>query len=50
MYLSLTHALMLMSEKSARGDIFAGESRDFESELDFMIEMAIRYIGKEGQV
>ena len=47
MYLSVTHALMLMSEKSARGDIFAGESESVESELDFIIEMAIRYIGSE---
>lgn len=47
MYLSVTHALMLMSEKSARGDIFAGENESVESELEFMIEMAISYIGSE---
>ncbi len=44
MYLSITHALMLMSEKFARGSIFEGESEYEEKELDFIIDMAIRSI------
>lgn len=44
MYLSLTHALMLMSEKFARGSIFEGENEQAEQELDFMIDMAIEYL------
>ena len=44
MYLSLTHALMLMSEKFSLGDIFGGENKNAERELDYIIEMAISYI------
>ena len=44
LYLSLTHALMLMSEKFSRGDIFAGENEHAEKELEFMIGMAVEYL------
>lgn len=44
MYLSVTHSLMLMSEKFARGGIFENENVNDESELDFIIAMAIDYI------
>ena len=44
MYLSVTHALMLMSEKFARGVIFENENSTDEAELDFIISMAIDYI------
>lgn len=44
LYISVTHALMLMSEKFARGDVFMGESKSAEKELDYLIEMAITSI------
>ncbi len=44
LYISVTHALMLMSEKFARGDVFMGESESAEKELDYLIEMAITSI------
>ncbi|MBR1751557.1 MAG: TetR/AcrR family transcriptional regulator [Ruminococcus sp.] len=44
MYLSLTHALLLMSEKFSMGSIFKKETELAECELDFMINMAIEYI------
>lgn len=44
MYLSVTHALMLMSEKFARGGIFEDENATDEAELDFIIAMAIDHI------
>lgn len=44
MYLSVSHALMLMSEKFARGDIFEGENEFAERELDFMVNMAMSYV------
>lgn len=47
LYLSVTHALMLMSEKFARGDIFEGENETAEQELDLMIDMAIRYVARK---
>ena len=47
MYLSVTHALMLMSEKFARGGIFEDERTNDEAELDFIINMAIDYIAAE---
>ena len=47
MYLSVTHALMLMSEKFARGDIFRDDNSTGEQELDFIIQMALDYIKEE---
>ncbi len=47
MYLSVTHSLMQLSEKFARGGIFDGENALAEQELDFMTEMAISYISAE---
>ena len=44
MYLSLTHALMLMSEKFSRGAVFEGENEHAEQELDFIINMAIDHL------
>lgn len=46
MYLAVTHSLMQLSEKFARGDVFEGENELAEQELDFMIEMALNYIKK----
>jgi AcrR family transcriptional regulator len=48
MYLSVTHALMLMSEKFALGGIFENETAAAERELDFLINMAIAHISGEG--
>ena len=45
MYLSVTHSLMQLSEKFARGAIFEGEQELAEQEIDFMINMATDYIG-----
>ena len=45
LYLSLTHALMTMSEKFARGAVFENEAESFEKELDLIIDMAVSYIG-----
>ena len=50
MYLSVTHSLMQLSEKFARGDVFEGENELAEKELDFMIEMAIAYIRKQEEL
>lgn len=47
MYLAVTHALMLMSEKFSRGDIFEGENESAESELDLMIDIALKYVSAE---
>ena len=44
MYLSVTHSLMQLSEKFARGSVFEGEEDLAEGELDFMIGMAVEYI------
>lgn len=44
MYLSVTHALMLMSEKFSQGGIFENETATAERELDFLIDMAISHI------
>ena len=44
MYLSVTHALMLMSEKFSQGGIFENEAQNAERELDFLIDMAISHI------
>ena len=44
LYTTVTHALMLMSEKFARGDVFMGESESAAGELDCLIEMAIASI------
>ena len=43
MYLSVTHALMLLSEKFSRGKVFDSDVNG-EKELDFLIEMALAYI------
>jgi len=43
MYISVTHALMLMSEKFSRGRVFESDTGG-EQELDFMIQMALCYI------
>ena len=47
MYLAVTHSLMQLSEKFARGGIFKGEEELAERELDLMIDMAIEYIRKK---
>ena len=47
MYLAVTHSLMQLSEKFARGGIFEGEDKLAEREIDFMISMAIEYIRKK---
>lgn len=47
LYLSVTHTMMLLSEKFARGDIFEGENRCAEQELDMLIDMAVKYIRPE---
>ena len=50
MYLSVTHALMLMSEKFALGAIFENDTAAAERELDFLIDMAISHIsGRDEQ-
>lgn len=46
LYICVTHALMLMSEKFARGDVFMGESQNAEIEMDCLIELAINRIRK----
>ncbi|MBQ7070067.1 MAG: TetR/AcrR family transcriptional regulator, partial [Ruminococcus sp.] len=46
LYICVTHALMLMSEKFARGDVFMGESENAEMEMDCLIELAINRIKK----
>ena len=43
MYISVTHALMLMSEKFSRGKVFESDTGG-EAELDFMIKIALEYI------
>ena len=43
MYISVTHALMLMSEKFSRGKIFESDTGG-EQELEFMVNMALEYI------
>ena len=43
MYLSVTHALILLSEKFSRGKVFDSDVNG-EKELDFLIEMALAYI------
>ena len=43
MYISVTHALMLLSEKFSRGKIFESDTGG-EQELDFMVNMALEYI------
>lgn len=49
MYLAVTHSLMQLSEKFSRGDVFEGENELAESELDFMITMALGYISSGKQ-
>lgn len=44
MYISVTHALMLMGEKFSRGDVFMGDSENAEYEMQFIIDMAIKSI------
>ena len=43
LYLTVTHALMLMSEKFSRGKVFESDTGG-EGELDFMIKIALEYI------
>ncbi|MBR1764847.1 MAG: TetR/AcrR family transcriptional regulator [Ruminococcus sp.] len=50
LYLAVTHALMQMSEKFARGDIFEGENEFAERELDLMIDMAMRYVAAKEEL
>lgn len=45
MYLSVTHALMLMSEKFSRGKVFDSDTGG-EQELGFMVDMALAYVRK----
>ena len=44
MYLAVTHALMLMGEKSSQPSVFENENITAEKELEMMIEMAVRYV------
>lgn len=50
MYLSVTHALMLMSEKFSQGGIFENETENAEKELDFLTDMAISHISGRGKL
>ena len=43
LYLTVTHALMLMSEKFSRGKVFESDTGG-EGELDLMIKIALEYI------
>ena len=43
MYRTVTHALMLLSEKFSRGKVFESDA-DGEQEIEFMINMALEYI------
>ena len=45
MYLTVTHSLMLMSEKFSRGKVFDSDTGS-EQELGFMVDMALYYIRK----
>lgn len=45
MYLTVTHSLMLMSEKFSRGKVFDSDTGG-EQELGFMVDMALYYIRK----